>query len=146
MADSERGDFKDEKCSDCGETGCTFKHWGGLVPAGQSGYFCGFCWDERIEVYGRGEKTKPLGVKPPGIPKEFLDKKIKAITESGSIYELDQTDRDDERTVSCDRRKLRFTRARVICLRVGESLFLRPRDGSNFDLWWTSPVVSIEAA
>ena len=74
-----------------------------------------------------------------------MNKKIKVVTKSGSVYELDLTDKDNERIVSCDRRILHFTRARVICLRIGKNLFLKPRDGSNFDLWWTSPVVSIEA-
>ena len=140
MPDTLRGDLKDKKCSDCGEMGCTFQHRGPLVPDDKVGSFCGFCWTERNEAYNRGEKPKSLGVQPPGIPEEFLDKKIQLTTESGSIYELNLTETANERIVSCNRRKLHFTRARVICLRIGKSLFLKPRDGSNFDLWWTSPV------
>ncbi|HXK31977.1 MAG TPA: hypothetical protein VJ378_00675 [Candidatus Paceibacterota bacterium] len=144
MADTQRGGLEDVNCSDCGEKGCVFKHWGDLVPEGKIGYFCWFCWKVRDEASGRGGTPKPLGVQPPGIPEEFLDKKVKVTTESGSIYELDLTDNKQERIVSCNRRKLHFSRTRVICLTIGNSLFLRPRDGSIADLWWTSPVISIE--
>ena len=146
MADTLRGDFQDKKCSDCGEMGCCFQHWGPLVPNGKTGSFCGFCWTERINANDRGENPKPLGAQPPGIPEEFLNKKIRLTTKSGSIYELDLTEVNSERTISCDRRKLHFTRARVICLAIGKSLFLKPRDGRDSDLWWTSSVVSIESA
>ncbi|MDO8436268.1 MAG: hypothetical protein Q7S82_02705 [bacterium] len=144
MHDTLRGNFRDKKCSDCDEMGCLFQHRGLLVLDDKLGSFCEFCWTERNEAYYRGEEPKPLGVKPPGIPEEFLDRRVKVTTKSGSIYELDLTEMANERIISCDRRKLHPTRVKVICLRIGKSLFLKPRDGSNFDLWWTSPVVSIE--
>lgn len=145
MPDTRRGNFQDVECSDCGEKGCTFQHWGPLVPKEKLGSFCWFCWTERDEAYKRGENPKSLGIQPPGIPEEFLNKKIEVTTESGSVYELALTEKEQERIVSCNRRKLHFTRARVICLAIGKSLFLKPRDGSVSDLWWTSPVVSIMA-
>lgn len=143
MGDTIRGNFKDISCSDCGEKGCEFKHGGPLVPEGEFGSFCSFCWTERNDAYEKGENPRPLGIQPPGIPEEFLDKKVRVTTKSGSVYELALTEQEQERIVSCDKRELRFTRVRVICLVVGKSLFLRPRDGSISDLWWTSPVVSI---
>lgn len=144
MPDTARGNFKDEKCSDCGEIGCAFQHWGDLVPAGEFGSFCVFCWQERIEDRDRGKTPKPLGVQPPGIPQEFLGGKIRVFTKSGSVYELVPTGIDNERVVSCDRRKLHFSVARAMRLEVGKSLWLKPRDGGVSDLWYTSPVVRIE--
>ena len=145
MADTSRGNFEDIRCSDCGEMGCVFQHWGPLVLDDEFGFFCWFCWTERNEAHDGGEEPKALGIQPPGIPNEFLNKKIKVATKSGSTYELDLTETANERIVSCDRRNLHFRRARVLCLVLNKRLFLKPRDGDNFDLWVTSPVVSIES-
>ena len=144
MPDTVRGNLKDKNCSDCGEKGCEFQHWGPMVPKGEFGSFCGFCWTERSEAYDRGEGPKPLGIQPPGISENLLDKRLRVATESGSVYELNPTKIPNERIIFCNRRKLHFTKARVICLRIGENLFLKPRDGSDFDLCWTSSVVLIE--
>ena len=141
MADTERGNFPDEKCSDCGEIGCCFKHWGPLVPEGKIGFFCPFCFSER----GKLAEPISLGIKPPGIPKEFLNKDIEVTTQSGSVYRLGVVSgKTEERIVFCKQRKLNFTRARVICLVVGRSLFLKPRSCENVNLFQTSTVVSIK--
>jgi len=89
-------------------------------------------------------KLAPLGVEPPGIPKEFLDKKIEVTTRSGSVYILGLSEKAEERNVSCEQRKPGFSRARVICLAVGRSLFLKPRDDESLSLLRTSAVVSIK--
>jgi len=140
MADTIRGDFPDKKCSDCGETGCCFKHWGSLIPDGEIGFFCPFCFSVR----SKSGKPIPLGVKPPGIPVDFLSKDIKVITQSGSVYMLKLSGKSEERIVSCKGKKLDFSRARVISLVVGESLFLKSRDSEKVNLWQTSTVASIE--
>ena len=132
------------KCSDCGEKGCEYKYWGPLVPEKKVAGFCKFCFGERKEAYKKGIPPKPLGVRPPGIPYEFRYMEIQVTTKNDSIYELNLMGRINERIISCNREKLHFTRARVICLRIGRNLVLRPRDGSKDDLWYTSPVVSIK--
>ncbi len=40
MSDTERGDFGNTPCTDCGEPKVQYKHWGSLVPKGKLGYFC----------------------------------------------------------------------------------------------------------
>lgn len=140
MADTERGNFLGQKCSDCGEEGCVIKHWGPLVPEGKIGFFCPFCFFQRSKL----TEPVPLGVKPPGIPKEFLNKDIKVTTESSSVYKLGLCSNEDERIVSCKQKELHFSRARVICLVVGRSLFLKPRDCEDVGLWQTSTVNSIK--
>ena len=144
MADTIKGDFPDAKCSDCGEMGCTFKHWGPLVPKNTVGSFCLFCWRERNDSNKEGKEPKPLGIQPPGIPQEFLNKKLKVKTESGSVYELTPTDNIDELLVLCDSKNTGFTKARVLNLSIGKSLFLKPRDGDNLSLWYTTPIISVE--
>jgi len=146
MADTVRGDFPDEICSDCGEQGCAFRHWGRLVPEGKVGHFCAFCWNERMDSSERGEPPKPLGVKPPGVPEEFLDKAVRVTTKSGSVYTISKPIKEKERLISCSSRKLEFTRGRVLCLRVGKTLWIKPRDSKDpeLHLWATSLVVSIE--
>ena len=140
MADSVRADFPDEKCSDCGEMGCCFKHWGPLVPEGKIGFFCSFCFSER----GKLAEAVPLGIEPPGIPKEFLGRNIEVTTKSGSVYRLNVSDKTNEHLVFCKQRKLHFSQARVICLTVGRSLFLKPRICEDVNLFQTLTVVSIK--
>jgi hypothetical protein len=141
MADTERGDFPNEICSDCGEKGCIFKHWGPLVPEGKIGSFCGYCWTRR----NKSESHRiPLGFQPPGIPEEFIKRNLKVKTKSGAIYHLRVTDKDDERIVTKEAHDLDFAKARVICLQVGESMWLKPRDGEDLDLWYTSPILRID--
>lgn len=143
MPDTCRGDFPDVQCSDCGEMGCNFKHWGPLVPKNSLGNFCGFCWTERYEAGKINEKPEPLGVQPPGIPQEFLNKKVRVETKSGSVYELTPTDKENEVGVLRNSKNIGFTKARVMCLSIGKNLFLKPRDGDDLSLWYTTPVVSI---
>lgn len=142
MPDTIRGYFPDVPCSDCGEIGSSFNHWGPLVPKGAVGSFCMFCWTERCE--SKGDQPKPLGVQSPGIPQEFLNKKLKVMTESGSMYELTPTGKTNEVFVLRNFEKVSFVKARVLCLAVGKQLFLKPRDGDDFNVWYTTPVVSVE--
>ncbi len=63
MPDTQRGDFGDVSCSDCGdeEKGLVFiKHWGPLIPAGDAGLFGPNCWVARMLLDGKG-KPRPLG-------------------------------------------------------------------------------------
>lgn len=142
MPDTIRGDFPDTICSDCGEKGCVFRHWGPLVPEGKVGDFCGYCWTRRDKLGMR----VPLGFQPPGIPEEFINKNLKVFTESGAIYRLILTENDGERIVSKENAELSFTRARVMELKTGEPLWLKPHDDQDLSSWWcTTPVVRVVA-
>lgn len=145
MADTMRGNFPDLICSDCGEKSCTFKHWGPLVPKGQIGSFCCFCWSERQDRASRGEDPLPFGVQPPGIPEEFANRALEVITKSKSVYYLYLTGEKDERVVSRDRGGLSFTRARVLCLEISKRIIFKPRDDKDpSGLWFSTPVESIK--
>lgn len=146
MADTARGNFTDKSCSDCGELGCVFVHNGDLVPKGETGSFCGFCWNERLEASRMGELPKPLGVKSPGVPKRFLTKPIKVITKNGSVYKFGKPDKEGVRKAFCATKKFEFTKCRITCLRIGRRLWFRPIDSSDPGLhaWITSPVLSIK--
>lgn len=65
MADTVRGDFSNEECSDCGKKGCVVKHWGPLVPPGEVAYLCDPCLSLRNNSYEKGEDPKPLGANLP---------------------------------------------------------------------------------
>lgn len=142
MADTVRGHFPDVNCSDCGEKGTIIRHWGSLVPEESVGNFCYHCWNMRIKANERGEAPKPLGVKPTGVPKEFANKIIRVTTESGSVYVLGSPDDKGGRSVFCANRDMDFNNCRVLCLAVGESLWLKSFDDEFF--WVTSHVVSIQ--
>jgi len=145
MPDTERADFADEICNDCGIKGCAICHWGDLVPPERIGHFCEFCWSQRVEAGKKGEPPKHLGVKPPGIPEEFSNKAIVVTTESGSVYEMSRTDDGNNvRNIYCARRTLPFSKAEVLCLAVGAGIWLRYPDGDTYELFYTTPVVSIE--
>ncbi len=152
MADTERADFADAICSDCGVKGCDIKHWGKLVPPGVVVFLCEFCWQQRMEASGRGEAPKPLGIKPPGVPKEFWGKSIEVTTQSVSVYKLEWLGDERVWTISRKRKKegekplreLPFDKAEVLCLAVGQYLWLRYPDGDGYDLLRTTAVVSIE--
>lgn len=61
LADTSRGDYPDQKCSDCGVIGSVcLKHWGPLVPAGKVGYFDAQCWRARVDDYDQGKIPRPL--------------------------------------------------------------------------------------
>lgn len=107
-------------------------------------YFCVFCYNERSNRSDRGEPPRPLGVEPPGVPEEFLNEAIKITTKSGSVYTLSAPMKENVRLISRATKTLDFTKGRVICLRLGRSLWMKPRDGEDSELWATSPVVSIE--
>lgn len=147
MVDTVRGGFAGKVCSDCGELGCVFVHNGPLVPKGETGSFCAFCWQERNKCFEKGETQKPLGVKPPGVPEGFSNAPIKVITKNGSIYEFSEPNKRGERKVSCASKTFEFTTCRIICLRVGRELYFKSLDSTDPDDlygWITSPVVSIE--
>lgn len=64
MADTTKGDYPFQPCSDCGKVGgCYIKHWGPLVPPGAVGFFDDPCIGERRDASNRGESPKPLGYK-----------------------------------------------------------------------------------
>ena len=63
MADTIRGDSPKTKCSDCGEKGTVFRHWGPLVPSGVVGDFCIECWGTRQDHYLDHGIPKPIGEK-----------------------------------------------------------------------------------
>lgn len=149
MVDTLRGDFPEKKCSDCGILGCDFKHWGSMVPKGKEGYFCWFCWNERVDGKTKTKTVKPLGAKPPGVSEEFLNKAITVITETGSVYKFGLPDKKGMRTVSHNEEELEFERCDILCLIVGRRIYFRPHDFRKghpyFNTWVSSPVVSIRA-
>jgi hypothetical protein len=51
MPDTQRGDFGDKPCTDCGKPKVAFKHWGPLVPPGEVGYLCFDDMDARKKYY-----------------------------------------------------------------------------------------------
>jgi hypothetical protein len=141
-------------CSDCGEKGVDFDHKGDLLPEGSQKspddwkHFCAFCYSQRQDRQKRGEQSLPLGVKPPGVPKEFFDKAIRVKTESGSIYDFGVPNEESVRTVSNAVRKLNYTKCKVLLATVGTMMWLRVVDDPEKDsshLVATTPVKSIEA-
>lgn len=154
MPDTMRGYRPNERCSDCGEMGTTFKHWGDLLPKGLGGditravYFCTFCWNQRLERQEKGEPQLPLGVKPPGVLEGFANESIEVRTSSGSIYAFGKPDEKGERTVSriSTTGAIDFTRCKIICAVSEKRLWLRPLDSKDPDLhmWVDAPVISIE--
>jgi len=66
MADTVKGDWPNACCSDCGKIGCVIKHWGPLVPGGESGSFCVDCFTLRKIDAERGNPPKQVGYKRMG--------------------------------------------------------------------------------
>jgi hypothetical protein len=67
MPDTMRRDFPDKPCSDCGdiEKGLVYlKHWGPLVPTGETGYFGPVCFEARQRESHAGFDPRPLGTRP----------------------------------------------------------------------------------
>jgi len=142
MADTKRGDFKDLKCSDCGNPGCSFQHLGPMVPYGSIGNFCWSCWLARSADFDATGEVKPLGIVWRKVPDEFSNKAIAVKTESGSTYKLGKPNTKGLRTVSrVGKASLHFKQATIILLSVGANMcLLVPGD----DDWTTTKVVSIE--
>jgi len=139
-------------CSDCGEKGTDYGHRGDLLPESERSEqwknFCAFCFQQRQERRKRVEPPLPLGVKPPGVPKEFFNKAIRVKTESGSIYDFGVPNEESVRTVSNAVRKLNYTKCKVLLATVGTAMWLRAVDDPEKDsshLVATTPVKSIEA-
>lgn len=144
MADTSRGSFM-EPCSDCGEIGSFIRHTGSLVPEGEVGYFCPFCWEQRLTAGDRGKLPEPLGIKPPGIPKEFANKALTVMTRTGSVYKLGVPNERGERSIFCETRNVGFDTCKVLSLSIGKDLWIRSSDISNPVpcFWSTTQVVSI---
>ena len=141
MRDTIRGSFPEKICSDCGKRGCWFLHRGPLVPKGESGYFCWFCWLLR-QTFNRG---KPLGRKPPGEAKEFKNSYLKITTRNGSVYRLEKPNEEGLRRISCNTRKLDFSLCEILLLEMGESFCVWNYNIENYAKGWsTSPIVKIE--
>lgn len=141
IADTIRGSFPEKICSDCGKKGCMFSHWGPLVPKGESGSFCWFCWSLRQTV----NRRKPLGIKPPGEAKELQKTSLKITTENGSVYRLTEPNKENLRKIYCDNRDLDFTLCKILLLKKGESFCVWQYNAENrSDAWQTSPVIKIE--
>ena len=146
MADTARGYWPKESCSDCGEAGVViFKHWGPLVPEGQVGHLCLFCWNERENDCKEGKIPIPLGRKP-FIECCFIPGKIKVVTKSGSVYRFDKPNKEKIRTVVRDSGGLPFSLCRIKCLKENKLLYLISIDGNKEEIpvWITSKVLSIE--
>lgn len=142
---------QNEICSDCGEKGTDYGLCGDLLPeseiSDQRKPFCAFCYKQRSERLGKREPQLPLGVKPPGVPKEFLNKAISVKTESGSVYEFGVPDGEGIRNVSA-MRGLSFTRCKIFLANIGKPMWLRIVDDPEEDsshVVESSPVKSIEA-
>ena len=64
MADTSRGSYPDQPCSDCKKTGqVCIKHWGPLVPPGEVGAFDEDCWEARVKDGREGKPPRPLGTR-----------------------------------------------------------------------------------
>lgn len=61
MADTCRGEFPNEKCSDCKGLNVMIKHWGPLVPEGAVGLFCFTCISARDKDFRDGRPPRQLG-------------------------------------------------------------------------------------
>ena len=156
MPDTRRRAYTDQSlvCSDCGEKGVDWSHKGDLLPEGSQEspdewkHFCAFCYSQRQDRQKKGEQPLPLGVKPPGVPKEFFNKAIRVKTKSGSIYNFGVPNKKSVRTVSNTVRRLNFTECKVLLATVGTTMWIRvvndpEKDSSH--LVATTPVKSIEA-
>lgn len=145
MNDTQCGSFPDLVCSDCGEKGCSFKHWGHLVLRGKFGKFCHFCFEQRQEWVKKGGVPLPFGVQPPGVPEEFANRALRVITENKTVYYLGLTKKKDERIiVSQNGKKFPYIRSRVMRLKIGERFVFRIFEDHDCGLFYTFPVARIE--
>ena len=143
---------QNQVCSDCGEKGTDYGLRGDLLPESEKSEewkpFCAFCYNQRSERLGEKEPQLPLGVKPPGVSKEFLNKAIRVKTESGSIYEFGTPDEQNVRFVSNAVRRLNYTKCKIFLATIGKSMWFRIVDDPEIEsshLVRTTPVKSIEA-
>jgi len=141
MADTTRGSFPKKICSDCGRRGCCFIHWGPMVPKGESGSFCWFCWGLRLTF----NRAKPLGRTPPGENKELKKFCLKITTRNNSVYRLEKPNEEGLRRISCNSRVLGFGLCKILLLEIGDSFCVWEYNPENYSKGWsTSPVVEIE--
>lgn len=147
MADTARGYWPKEICSDCGEKRVViFKHWGPLVPEGTFGHLCAFCWNEREKDCKEGKIPLPLGRKP-FIEYCFIPEKIKVATRSGSVYLFDKPNKEKIRRATRNGLALPFL-CIIKCLKVGKPLYLIlsacNKEEIEIPMWTSSNVLSIE--
>ena len=147
MADTTKGYWPEESCSDCGEKGVViFKHWGSLVPEGEIGNLCLFCSNERNKDCKEGKTPVPFGRKP-FIEYCFIPEKIRVATKSNSVYRFGKPREGKIRTVVRDNKALPFSLCRIICLKERKPLYLITVDGNDkgeIPAWISSNVLSIE--
>ena len=137
MADTKRGYFPEMICSDCGVKGCSFIHWGDMLPNDVLGRFCSECWTARFVDFDETGIAKPLGTVWRIVPQEFVDKAITVRTESGAIYILGeplgkksalvtplQKQLALHRPVIKQGESLPFDYAAIMLLRLSNSMFL----------------------
>jgi len=142
MADTARGDWPDAKCSDCKENGCFFQHWGPLVPPGETGQFCGDCWEARVDDYLSGRPVRPLGQKASHKAKK-IPNRVTTVTTRNSVYRFGKANDKGKRTVSCDNKSFDSTLCKIVFLVIGKDMELECFDGSHTK-WYTSLVRSIK--
>jgi len=148
--DTRLGWRAEEVCADCGFAGCDIgTRQSDLVPGAQDteGPFiplCVFCYNQRQKRNEEGKPPLPLGVKPPGVPKQFLQRPITVVTQSGSEYKLGPPDKDGIRIVFCETRELGFSKCKILLIEEGESLWLRGVGVDPKEAYWqTSPATLI---
>jgi hypothetical protein len=148
MNDTFCGNFLHAVCSDCGEKGCSYKHWGLLVPKGKLGQFCHFCWSQRMERKMRhGETRLPLGIRPPGIPEKFSGQGFKVTTKDKTIYRLRSVNvGNNEVVIVSVNGKESFSKiwAKVMRLRIKEGFVFRLDEDRDNGLFFAPLVVRIE--
>ena len=142
MADTARGDWPDEKCSDCKKKGVYFQHWGSMVPPGKVGQFCGDCWEARMDDCNSGKPARPLGQMAPQKTKTEIPTKAITVITKNSTYRLGEVNEKGERTISRDEKPLNFTRCRIIFLALGKDMEFDCLDGLP-PKWYTTSVRSI---
>ncbi|HUT96195.1 MAG TPA: hypothetical protein VMW82_01335 [Candidatus Paceibacterota bacterium] len=147
LNDTSYGSFLYAVCSDCGDKGCSFSHWGILLPKGKIGKFCHFCWDNRLEKRKHGEIRLALGIQPPGIPEIFHGCCLWVLTEDKMLYQLRPVNggKNEVFIVSVNRKESNYEiRARVMRLQIGERFVFRIREDKDNGLFYTFPVAMIK--
>ena len=148
--DTRRGWDPKKICADCGVEGCSWSSRNSrIVPGagdteGPFASFCIFCYSQRSKRNKQDVSPLPLGVKPPGVPLEFIEQEITVITQSGSEYNFGLPEQESPREVSCKTRDLGFSKCEILLLEKGQPIWLRGADVDPKDAYWqTSPVTSI---
>ena len=73
-----------------------------------------------------------IGYSPCGVPKKFIGRDLKVTTKNGLVFCLKSTNKKNEWIVGHKgKRKLGFSKARVMHLKIGDSLAFAPCDGDD---------------